>query len=205
MVYLLFRANEPPKNRIMPKQKVDRKYIIKQALLVFRSKGYNHTSMDQLAKACGLQKGSLYHHFNSKQALMKAVIEHMHAYFSKDAFAQAYEEDKSALDRLRFITDTAEVQYFASESGCLFGNLALETADTSPELSQMVRDFFDEWASALAFIFKGRMSEREALELAKDSLAETEGAVMMMRLYNDQDFLKRAHKRIIARFERALV
>ena len=51
----------------MPRQKVDEKTIIKEALKLFRQKSYHATSMADIALACGLLKGSLYHYFNSKE------------------------------------------------------------------------------------------------------------------------------------------
>ena len=76
----------------MPKQKVSAKYIIKQSLKVFRTKGYYATSMKDIADACDLQKGSLYYHFASKEELMKAVIGHLHEYYKREVFAHAYDE-----------------------------------------------------------------------------------------------------------------
>jgi AcrR family transcriptional regulator len=39
--------------------------IIDGAARVFRAKGYDGTSMDDIADAVGLLKGSLYHYINS--------------------------------------------------------------------------------------------------------------------------------------------
>ena len=51
----------------MPRQKVDEKTIIKEALKLFRQKSYHATSMADIAMACGLLKGSLYHYFHSNK------------------------------------------------------------------------------------------------------------------------------------------
>ncbi|MEZ5175554.1 MAG: TetR/AcrR family transcriptional regulator [Acidimicrobiia bacterium] len=42
---------------------------------LFRRKGFNGTSMSELAEAVGITKSSLYHHFPSKQALLSEIIE----------------------------------------------------------------------------------------------------------------------------------
>jgi TetR/AcrR family transcriptional regulator, cholesterol catabolism regulator len=44
--------------------------IIDGAARVFRAKGYDGTSMDDIAEAVGLLKGSLYHYINSKEELL---------------------------------------------------------------------------------------------------------------------------------------
>ena len=185
----------------MPKQKVDERYVVKQSLKVFRSKGYNHTSMQDIADACELQKGSLYHYFKSKEALMHAVIEYMHTYFTREAFKHAYDETLGNTQKLQILADICETQYFTSGSGCLFGNLALETAGTIPELSSMVKDFFTEWVNALQHIFSSKFDAATAQTMAQDSLAEIEGAVMMMRIFNDRNYLRRANARIVAKID----
>lgn len=58
----------------MPIQKIAREEILAKLLKVFRSRGYHHTSMTDLANALRLFKGSFYHYFDSKETLMKEVL-----------------------------------------------------------------------------------------------------------------------------------
>ncbi len=46
-----------------------------EAAALFREKGFNGTSMAELAAEVGISKSSLYHHFPSKQALLSEIIE----------------------------------------------------------------------------------------------------------------------------------
>jgi len=52
-----------------------RERIRSEAAALFREKGFNGTSMADLANAVGMTKSSLYHHFPSKQALLSEIIE----------------------------------------------------------------------------------------------------------------------------------
>jgi AcrR family transcriptional regulator len=52
-----------------------RERIRKEAAALFRRKGFNGTSMAELANEVGITKSSLYHHFSSKQALLSEIIE----------------------------------------------------------------------------------------------------------------------------------
>lgn len=185
----------------MPKQKVSEKFIIKQSLKVFRSKGYHSTSMTDIAKACGLLKGSLYHYFKGKEALMTAVIDYMHGYYKNEVFAYAYDKKLGTKQKLQLLADIAEEQYFASDSGCLMGNLALETAGNRPAFSALVKAFFEEWMAAMEHIFKEKYENEKAKQMARECVASVEGAVMMMRLFNDQSFLKQTHETLMLRFE----
>jgi len=52
--------------------------IIDAAMLVFRLHGFRRSSIEQAAEAAGLTRQALYHHFKSKEALFRAVIERLH-------------------------------------------------------------------------------------------------------------------------------
>ena len=52
-----------------------RERIRLEAAALFSERGFNGTSMAQLAGAVGVTKSSLYHHFSSKQALLSEIIE----------------------------------------------------------------------------------------------------------------------------------
>ena len=55
-------------------QTVSREDILRAAAQVFRKHGFHGTSMQQIADAVGLQKGSLYHHIASKEELLHEVM-----------------------------------------------------------------------------------------------------------------------------------
>ena len=52
--------------------------ILDAAMLVFRRHGFRRSSLEQAAEAAGLTRQALYHHFESKEALFRAVIEQLH-------------------------------------------------------------------------------------------------------------------------------
>lgn len=48
--------------------------LLKEAARLFRDKGYERTTVRDLAAAVGIQSGSLFHHFRSKEEILKAVM-----------------------------------------------------------------------------------------------------------------------------------
>ncbi len=52
-----------------------RKQIMDTALELFASEGYSHCSISQLASHAGISKGLMYNYFESKEALLVAIIE----------------------------------------------------------------------------------------------------------------------------------
>ena len=45
---------------------------------LFRRQGFRRSSIEQAAEAAGLTRQALYHHFKSKEALFRAVIERVY-------------------------------------------------------------------------------------------------------------------------------
>ncbi len=51
-----------------------REQILQAAIDLFASKGYHATSMQDIADALGIQRGSLYHHIESKEDLLFEIM-----------------------------------------------------------------------------------------------------------------------------------
>lgn len=52
-----------------------RELLVTTARQLFTERGYAATSTDDIVQAAGVAKGSLYHHFDSKEAIFRAVYE----------------------------------------------------------------------------------------------------------------------------------
>ncbi len=55
--------------------KVTREEIIHAAIQLFNQNGYHATSMRDIAQAVNIKKPSLYHHFESKETILLAILE----------------------------------------------------------------------------------------------------------------------------------
>lgn len=58
-----------------PSSPPTRERIRREAAALFRTKGYNGTSMAELATGVGMAKSGVYHHFPSKQDLLSEIVE----------------------------------------------------------------------------------------------------------------------------------
>ncbi|QQR98368.1 MAG: TetR/AcrR family transcriptional regulator [Sphingobacteriales bacterium] len=182
----------------MPKQKVTEVEIIKHSFRLFREKSYHNTSMADIAQECGILKGSLYHYFPSKEALMSAVIIYAHAYFKEKVFSIAYDEALTPQERIEKMFQKSEKTLLSD--GNIMGNIGVETARIIPEFANHIRDFYEEWINAVAHIFSNITNENDAQNLAEQTVAEFEGAVMMSRIFKDTKFMKNAYIRLKSRF-----
>ncbi|NTU83365.1 MAG: TetR/AcrR family transcriptional regulator, partial [Chloroflexales bacterium] len=60
----------------MAKGEQTKQRIVAQAASVFNTLGYSGTSMRDLTRATGLEKGGIYNHFPSKEALALAAFDY---------------------------------------------------------------------------------------------------------------------------------
>ena len=51
-----------------------REQLLGEAARLFGKQGYDATSTDQIARAAGLTKGALYHHFKNKEMIMVELV-----------------------------------------------------------------------------------------------------------------------------------
>lgn len=62
------------KERKEREKELRREEIIKTGERLFIEKGFNYTTVDEIAQACELAKGTLYLYFKSKEELLSAII-----------------------------------------------------------------------------------------------------------------------------------
>lgn len=183
----------------MPIVKVTQEYILKQALQVFRQKSYYNATMADIAEACGLLKGSIYHYFPSKEALMKEVLKTAHHYFQVKVFNIAYQKNLPARERMQMMLKNIEAIFIDNETNCIMGNIGVETSRLIPEFSELIQEFFNNWIDAFTEVYKEKYAEAKAREVAEFSVAEIEGSVMLSRIFNNPKFLRDAHVRVMGR------
>jgi AcrR family transcriptional regulator len=66
-------------NKNVARGEATRSQLIAVATRLFAAQGYDDTSIEAVLRAAGASRGSLYHHFASKEALFEAVLEDVEA------------------------------------------------------------------------------------------------------------------------------
>src|SRR6266851_4215698 len=77
--------------------------VYRAALRLFREKGYHATSMQDIAEAVGLYKGSLYHYIDGKEDLLVQVFERAMATLLADVEQIVADTSLEPRDQLRLI------------------------------------------------------------------------------------------------------
>lgn len=170
--------------------------VVRRAAEVFRRRGFHAASMADLAAACGILKGSLYHHFPSKDDLALAVLETEHARFRAAVFP-AVARPGAPAERLRALAEAVTAHYSAVDGACLFGALALEMGAADERFAVRIRAFFDDWTAAVAAPLEPAHGPVEAQAKGRDFVARTQGALLFLKLSGDEDPLARCHAEMI--------
>jgi TetR/AcrR family transcriptional repressor of nem operon len=179
-------------------KKTDRDAIIDAALNLFRVNGYHNTSMADISAACGLLKGSIYHYFEGKKELALAALDRVIVDSREKLFRPALDPELPAKLRLETLAARVERFFLGKQGGCVMGNLALEVGDAIPEFRERIGTYFEDWKQALAALLAERHGDERARELAEDTVARVQGAIMIMGISKDDRVLRRASRETTA-------
>jgi TetR/AcrR family transcriptional regulator, transcriptional repressor for nem operon len=183
----------------MSKAKETREKILREAAALFNQYGYSGSSMSDIMRVTGLQKGGIYNHFQSKDELALQAFDFAAECMRKQHLG-VLKEHKNAVDRLKAMI--SELSNLAENppipGGCPLLNTAVESDDAHPALRQRAQIAMDGWRSLIRAIInkgiaKGEVRENvEADAIATIVISTLEGAIMMSKLYGDPIHIKRA-------------
>ncbi|WP_323127404.1 TetR/AcrR family transcriptional regulator [Aliarcobacter butzleri] len=174
--------------------------MLQESIKLFKTKGYYNCSMANIADACGLIKGSIYHYFKSKDEIGIESLKYIHNYFVDNIFSIAYKKDLSDLEKIKLFVKKTDEYFLKSEGGCLLGNLALEVGSENLEFRKVIKEYFSAWEDALIKILENKYSKDEAKNFAKEYVALIQGAIMMMNLYETPENYLKVGEKLISLF-----
>ena len=85
--------------RTKEEARATRESVLRAALDLFAEKGYSRTTLSGIAKRIGMTRGAVYWHFENKEALLAALIDHVQAL--KDHAVSSQISDIQTIDDLR--------------------------------------------------------------------------------------------------------
>jgi len=142
--------------RPSPRRKNDpaglRARILDAAFELFQQRGFNATSVHEIAASARVTGGALHHHFQTKQALGEAVIAESVASSVEDIWLEPVRSAANGRNGILqvFSTLADELDAQGSVRGCPVNNLTLELAYANPNLRDQLRRQFDLWRRTIA-------------------------------------------------------
>lgn len=161
--------------------------ILEVAFRLFHEQGFHATSVSTILREAGINSGSLYHFFDSKEALLVGVLEFA-IYALRPMVMNAVEaKTDDGIERVFALLDQyrAGMKLHGCRMGCPIGNLALEVADDLPEARKLIHQNFANWAAIVKGWLDSAGSKLPATcdreQLAKMVLTIMEGGIMQAR------------------------
>ncbi|MDX1588143.1 MAG: TetR/AcrR family transcriptional regulator [Oleiphilaceae bacterium] len=118
--------------------------LLVQAAHLFREKGYERTTVRDLAAAVGIQSGSIFHHFRSKEEILQAVMTEA-ILFNTQRMRQRLDEASSLTDRVRALI-RCELESINGRTGEAMAVLVYEWRSLSAESQSRIlklRDIYE--------------------------------------------------------------
>ena len=157
--------------------------ILDAAMRVFRRHGFRRSSIEQAAEAAGLTRQALYHHFQSKEALFRAVIEQLFegALAAEIAAANAAEKTGGGLADILVAQVNARLRHL------------IASFEGSPHIEELFsehlalgRDLYQRYATAYAAQIAAtieRVCRTRRLVLARGMTASTLARCLEMAMH----------------------
>ena len=161
-----------------------RQRIVEAARHLFWEKGYTATGLAELLEHAGANSGSFYHFFESKDAVLRTVLETYEDLLDPHVVRPAFEKHKAPVDRIFALLDSYRERLLATncQYGCPIGRLALELdAENAPAHERIARNF-TAWRAAVEGCVREAGIARPQ-DVAAFVLTVMEGGVMQSRAY----------------------
>ncbi|MFQ7609373.1 TetR/AcrR family transcriptional regulator [uncultured Blautia sp.] len=167
-----------------PKQAIEN--IITISAKLFAEKGYDKTSMQDIADAVGMSKGGIFHHFSSKEDIFNAVMERQ--------FEQITETVKKWLDDMHGLTAKEKLrglirrnlmdEKIIKESG----NMISSAAESPQIILAFTQDNVKKLAPIIADVIREGIEDRSISTAFPNECAEV--LLLLLNFWCDTDIFQ---------------
>lgn len=167
-----------------PKQAIEN--IITISAKLFTEKGYDKTSMQDIADAVGMSKGGIFHHFSSKEDIFNAVMERQ--------FEQITETVKKWLDEMHGLTAKEKLrglikrnlmdEKIIKESG----NMISSAAESPQIILAFTQDNVKKLAPIIADVIREGIEDRSISTAFPNECAEV--LLLLLNFWCDMDIFQ---------------
>ncbi len=184
-----------------PSSNSTRQRLIDSASSLFYARSYGHVGVKEICDVAGVQKGSFYHFFASKQELTIAVLDAFAADFKTNVLDKALRPDLSPLQQLQAIVENLyqrQKQLHTQDCkvlGCPYGNIALELGSQDEAIRQHIDQKFQLFVAMIRTLVEAavRTGEFAACDTHATALAMfsfIEGVLLMAKTTNNPELIR---------------
>ena len=161
--------------------------ILQAAFQLFHEQGYHATGVATILREAGVNAGSLYHFFASKEELLVGVLEFALVLLRPAVMDPAERRCDDPLERVFALLEQYREGLHAGgcKMGCPIGNLALEVSDDNVPARALIHQNFENWILAVRKWLDDAGDRLPAnldrAQLARFVLTVMEGGIMQAR------------------------
>lgn len=169
---------------------------VTQALMeVFRQVGYEGASLEELAKATGLRKSSLYHRFPGGKKQMAEEVLKFAGQWVKENITNVLNRNNDPKKRLIAALKAVDQLYAGGQSACILRALSM---DTGLDLfSTLISGAFEDLVTGFSKVGQDLgYAKSESKRLAEEAVIKIQGALILGRGTNNPLLFPRVLKEI---------
>ena len=190
---------------VQPAGSATRQRLVESARYLFWERGFAGTSMADLLAHAKVNSGSFYHFFDSKEALLREVLESYLAALHPMIVEPAYAATSQPIERIFAILEGYRERILMTDAqyGCPLGRLALEIDPENRPAHKLIAENFRGWIGAVRDCLAAAKLPRDTDidALATYVLAVMEGGVMLSRSYGSVEPFDRTVKTLRDHFK----
>jgi TetR/AcrR family transcriptional repressor of nem operon len=165
-----------------------RERIVAAASELISERGIAATSLDEVIERARVSKGQLYHYFDDRAALLRAVVEHN----TEGVISYLGEVDDSWAAIRSWLDSMVELQIERRAcGGCPVGSLVPQLAETDEQAREALAASFARWEGLLgdglrSMQARGKLDRRaDPGELATATMAAIQGGLLLTQTRRD--------------------
>ena len=181
-----------------PKASATKQKIIDAAARLVYQNGFHATSLDMVAQAARVNRGSLYYFFRSKKNLGLAVIDHYESLLHQNYLSPSFDIQARGREKIRRLAESyARMPIQDSPCcGCPIGNLSLELSALDEEMRVKLKKVWDGVFERIALVLAQSQKEGDLpgritpLVFARSYFSQIQGAHIIARCSRDEPSLR---------------
>lgn len=178
-----------------------RQRLLNSARELLYSRSYGNVGVKEICDMAGVQKGSFYHFFPSKQELTLAVLDEFFIISKQEIFTRSFRSEWSAMQQLRALLDNVYAfqkntkEQIGKTLGCPYGNMSSEMSTQDEVIRQRLDGLLQQMEMSLKTaldqgVQTGEIAQCNTAATASAMFAFIEGLMLLAKTRNDPELIR---------------
>ena len=178
-----------------------RQRLLDSARELLYSRSYGNVGVKEICDMAGVQKGSFYHFFPSKQELTLAVLDEFFIILKQEIFSRSFRPEWSGMKQLNALLENIYVfqkdtkEQIGKTLGCPYGNMSSEMSTQDEVIRQRLNALLQQMEMSLKTaldqaLHEGEIAPCNTAATAAAMFAFIEGLMLLAKTRNDPELIR---------------